>query len=72
MATVGELTPGDVVDGAIFIARTTHPIWPNLQLVVWRMSDRSISLDALRSNQHVGSVTRAGLIRQALLDDSQW
>lgn len=78
MTTVEELMPGDRVvhaeDSAIFVARTTHPIWPHLQLVVWRMEDRSWSHDALSAHQEIfGTVEQASAdermlrLRRALL-----
>ena len=61
-ATVEDLLPGDVVTSffgsATFVARTDHPIWPGLQLVIWRMDDGSWSLDALSAQQEVGDVER--------------
>lgn len=60
MTAVQDLEPGDVVDGpagmgsATFIAACPHPFYPGLMLVIWRMDDGSISLDALRESQDVG------------------
>lgn len=64
MATVQNLIPGDVVlnpigDKATFIARTEHPLFAGLQLVVWRMKDGSWSHDALSERQDVGEVERS-------------
>jgi hypothetical protein len=64
MATVAELTPGDVVSSAgmsaLFVARGPHPIWPSLMLVTWRLRDAfgylGWSHDALAAHQHVGEV----------------
>lgn len=60
MAKVIDLQPGDrVVNGgrtAVFIARTRHPAWPALELVIWRLCDETICLDALRIQQEVGKV----------------
>lgn len=58
---VDELMPGDIVtaglgEQACFIAQTKHPLWPQLQLVVWRLQDGSWSHDALDSRQVVGEV----------------
>lgn len=44
---------------AVFVAQTQHPIWPALQLVVWRMQDGSWSHDALSPYQDVGHVALA-------------
>lgn len=60
---VSDLDPGDlVVNGgaeAVFIARTQHPVWPVLQLVIWRLGDGTVSLDALSADQEVGLVIGA-------------
>jgi hypothetical protein len=82
---VRDLVPGDVVwreempgVEATFVARTDHPIWPRLQLVVWKINDGSWSHDALSIDQEVGSVTltapeeRLASLRRALLHPSQW
>lgn len=53
-----DLLPGDVVrlgDGsACFIARTAHPVYPTLQMVVWRLHTGEWSHDALDPAQVVG------------------
>jgi hypothetical protein len=65
MSRVDELIPGDLVTvpavnmSATFVARTTHPIWPNLQLVIWRLDNGSWSHDALDARQEVGDVSPA-------------
>lgn len=73
---VNDLTPGDIVDNGItsatFIERTTHPIWPALMLVVWRMPDGSWSLDAFSARQDVGDVangdeSRDNRLRRAMV-----
>lgn len=65
---VVDLIPGDEVtifggSSAVFVARTDHPIWPNLQLVVWRLPKGhpigEWSHDALSPVQEVGDVTRS-------------
>jgi len=62
-ARVVHLQPGDLVTNggmsAVFIARTVHPVWPVLQLIVWRLDDGTASFDALRSDQEVGEVAPA-------------
>jgi hypothetical protein len=82
MTQVSELTPGDLVTlpshtgprSAVYVTQAQHPIWPNLQLVIWRLHDGSWSLDALDTNQDVGPVTLstwqdlAARLRQALLN----
>lgn len=40
---------------AIFIARCNHPYYEGLQLVIWRLADGTISLDALNVMQDVGT-----------------
>lgn len=77
MTNVEELVPGMKVnlagDQATFVARTTHPLWPSLQLVVWRMRDGGWSHDALDARQDVGTVVpstayeRDMNLREALL-----
>ena len=66
MSTVADLTPGDVVvldggDSATFVARTRHPLYPHLELVVWRLADGSWSHDALHISQYVGKVQPADI-----------
>ena len=79
MTTVAELTPGDVVKvgypqtQGTFIARTRHPLWPHLELVIWRLSDGSWSHDALDIRQDIGQVqpsdifSRKAQLQRALL-----
>jgi hypothetical protein len=38
----------------IFIARCSHPFYEGFQLVIWRLGDGTISLDALSVMQDVG------------------
>lgn len=76
MARVMDLVPGDEItlalDSAVFVARTEHPLYVGLDLVVWRMADGSWSHDALNRHQDVGQVTpsdhvtRIGRLRSAL------
>lgn len=58
MTALSELRPGDEVhqDGqsAVYVAQVTHPVWPDLKLVIWRMRDGSWSHDALAPHQDVG------------------
>lgn len=80
--TVMELQPGDLVNhgshSATFVARTVHPIWPHLMLVIWRVPESlglpgNWSHDALDPRQVVGTVTpsshaeRAERLHDALL-----
>lgn len=77
MAEVQHLLPGDVVAlgdrQAVYVSRCQHPLWPSLQLVIWRMDDGSWSPDALDANQDVGTVLavapeqRRNRLRHALL-----
>lgn len=72
-----DLLPGDVVElagkSAVFVARTTHPIWPTLELVIWRLERNTWSHDALSPLQVVGDCvaadpeTRQARLRAALL-----
>lgn len=78
MSAVGDLLPGDLVTlsvtdlSAVFIARTEHPLWPHLQLVIWKMSDGSWSHDALFAQQEIGTIApstsdeRKARLRRAL------
>lgn len=58
---VVDLRPGDVVRdfmdalGSIFVVATPHPVYPTLQLVVWRLADGTWSHDALDARQVVGN-----------------
>ena len=67
MTRVSDLIPGDVFDAsrpgpgltavpatAVYVAQSRHPLWPKLQLVIWRMSDDAWSFDALSPIQDVG------------------
>lgn len=80
---VHQLTPGDVVAAGpftrgCFVAQTPHPIWPDLQLVVWRMADGNWSHDALDARQDVGAAEpttpdlRARRLRAALVGQDDW
>lgn len=59
---VEDLKPGMLVRQAgreaVFIAQSQHPLWPTLQLVIWRLLDDGLpgewSFDALRAIQEVG------------------
>ncbi len=68
MTYVHELRPGDLVDltlrSATFVAQTAHPLYPGLQLVVWRLDDGSWSHDALSPQQYVGEA-RATTLAEA-------
>jgi hypothetical protein len=60
IAHVYDLLPGDVVTSgeraATHIAHLAHPYYQDLQLVVWRLDDGTISLDALHIRQEVGEL----------------
>lgn len=80
---VEDLTPGDVIRNtfpegpieATFVARTMHPLWPHLELVIWRMQDGSWSHDALDRGQEIGDLVpcsvqdRTERLRAALFDE---
>ncbi len=48
-----DLVPGSIFDGHTFVAQTVHPLWPNLQLVIWRLRDGTWSHDALSPGQEI-------------------
>lgn len=61
-----DLMPGmqfeDVARGNglnTFIARTPHPYYPGLDLVIWRLCDGELSLDALHPMQELGECVPA-------------
>ena len=67
-----ELRPGDVLltvdrDHArpalrslvhVFIGEKQHPVWPKLQLVIWRVSNGATLLEALECNHEYGEIYR--------------
>lgn len=76
---VRDLQSGDEVRNAgmsaVFVVATQHPIWPSLQLVVWRMPDgNGWSHDALDARQEIGDITPSTIeermvrLRKALLE----
>lgn len=76
---VQDLQPGDATATACFVARTAHPLWPDLQLVVWRMAHGGWSHDALDPRQVVGNLmpassgVRTARLQAALVDvDGDW
>lgn len=61
-----DLVPGmqfeDVSRGRglnTFIASCPHPYYPGLQLVIWRLCDGALSLDALSAIQELGECVPA-------------
>lgn len=59
--SVIELRPGDVLyhpqaGRHMFVARGPHPIWPQLQAVVWCDPSGNLSVDALSPHQHLTGV----------------
>lgn len=63
---VADLIPGDVVSAplsdltAVFVTQCEHPLWPGLQLVIWRQGNPHQSRgiwfhDALSFEQVVGN-----------------
>jgi hypothetical protein len=74
---VRELLSGNkVVSGGmsgVFIVSCPHPVWNDLDLVVWILEDGTVSLDALRPDQDVGTVVpntpaeRAARLREVLV-----
>lgn len=81
MTRVIDLLPGDLVtvdhESAVYIAQARHPLWPSLQLVIWRMENGSWSHDALSPAQDVGRAApstaeeREQRLRRALLAGSK-
>lgn len=79
MTHLFELVPGDVVtlggEIGFYVARTRHPIWQHLELVIWRRPDGSWSHDALHREQDIGRVLpstaalRAERLRAVLLGE---
>ena len=55
-----DLLPGDKVTNAamtaVHITHVGHPYYPDLQLVIWRLHDGTVSLDALAIVQDVGDL----------------
>lgn len=83
--TVADLRPGDLLYHPeagyhLFVCRGSHPIWPNLQAVVWCDSDGKLSIDALSitqelhgmlSNKEESPVERAQRFRSWYLERRQ-
>jgi hypothetical protein len=77
MNRVDELIPGDRIQvlagSSTYVGRLPHPIWKDLQLVIWRMDDGTWSHDALDIRQEVGRILpttpeqRMQCLKQALL-----
>ena len=65
MARVADLTPGDLVTlaplgSAVFVTSCRHPLYPMLQLVIWRLlPGREWSLDALHMQQTIGQLAES-------------
>lgn len=81
MIHVYDLLPGDEVTvpglaSAVHIAHLPHPYYPALELVIWRLADGTVSLDALDMQQEVGELTpaawpeRRDRLRRALAPES--
>jgi hypothetical protein len=87
LSRVCDLIPGQRVTGfgqsAIFVARTDHPLYPGLQLVIWRMegggwpdTEAGWSLDPLDARQEVGEAQastaeeRTANLRAAILGEA--
>lgn len=76
-----QLQPGDVVRSgelvACHICHLDHPLYPGLQLVIWRMTDGSWSHDALLAVQETGELDpatdaqRKERLRVALMNGKQ-
>jgi hypothetical protein len=77
MATVKDLLPGDLVISSawpVFITSCPHPVFHHLVLVIWRLGNGSIYLDALHPDDEVGAVdpiepaARADRLADALIN----
>jgi len=81
-ARVADLIPGDLVTqgnmSAVFIVTCRHPLWPTLQLVIWRLDNDEWSHDALSILQEVGEIIsstkseREARLRAALVGGRTW
>lgn len=67
---IRDLRPGDRLDGSptgesatLISWSVPHPVYPGLALVVWRMGDGRLSLDALDPEQH--DVTGSRVVAQS-------
>lgn len=60
IAVVQDLLPGNTVrlggKSAVFVGRSDHPKYLNIQLVIWKLGDGTWSLDALLDTQEVGEM----------------
>jgi hypothetical protein len=78
MSTVRDLKPGDLVTSTpgrpVFIGAYPHPVYHHLVLVIWRLSNGSVRLDALHPGDEVGDVepiepaARADRLADALIN----
>jgi hypothetical protein len=78
MSTVRDLKPGDLVISTpsrpVFIGAYPHPVYHHLVLVIWRLSNGSVRLDALHPGDEVGDVepiepaARADRLADALIN----
>ena len=86
MVRIRDLKPGALVstpgqEKMVFVGIVeSHPIWPSLQLVIWRerFGNRDWSHDCLDANMelpfdsHVSQEDCERRLRETLLDRSQW
>jgi hypothetical protein len=78
MSTVRDLLPGDLVTSApgrpVFITSCPHPVFHHLVLVICRLADGSVHLEALHPDDEVGAVdpiepaARADRLADALIN----
>jgi hypothetical protein len=56
---VSDLIPGDVLEHEgdhslfVFVSKTDHPLFPNMQMVIWWQWNRGYVLDALSIHQEL-------------------
>lgn len=62
---VQDLQPGDVIEivgeKAVYITRSSHPVYRGLDLVIWKLEDGTYSFDALHCKQEIGEKVDGGI-----------
>jgi hypothetical protein len=81
MSAVRDLKPGDLVTSTpgrpVFIGAYPHPVYHHLLLVIWRLSNGGVRLDALHPGDEVGTVepiepaARADRLADALINAAE-
>lgn len=73
---VVQLLPGQIFDGNTYVGQFPHPLYPQLQCVVWRKRDGGWSHDALSPAQEIGepdqirSLDLRGNLQKVLLGEA--